>query len=109
MGEHIRYSLEESEALFAKSIEQKAEQQAKRERKANRFTNLVDFSQEESAPAAPQESEEDVKKRRDEEIAILEKQINALKTRLELVSKDLESFQTSIRQVLFPPSTILFI
>ena len=97
MGERIRYSLDESEVAFAAYAGEQEKEKASRMRKANRFTNLVDYTQEETS-FTPQESEEDVKKRREEELAALEEQINNLKLRLEQVKKDMESFQTGIRQ-----------
>lgn len=97
MGERIRYSLEESEVAFAAYTGEQEKEKASRLRKANRFTNLVDYTQEETT-YTPQESEEDVKKRREEELALLEEQINNLKLRLEQVRHDMESFQIGIRQ-----------
>lgn len=97
MGERIRFSLEESEAAFAAYAGEQEKEKASRLRKANRFTNLVDYTQEETS-YTPQESEEDVTKRREEELATLEEQINNLKLRLEQVKKDMENFQTGIRQ-----------
>jgi len=99
MGQRIRYSVEESEAAFAAYAVEKEKEKASRMRKANRFTNLVDYTQEETSTSlGPKESEEDIKKRREEELAELEEQMNNLKLRLEQVKKDMENFQTGIRQ-----------
>ena len=65
--------------------------------KQSRFINEVEFSTEASS-FTPQESEEEIKKRREEEIAALEEKINQLKARLEQVKLDMESFATGIRQ-----------